>query len=94
MLGKRTRKLMERLGYSNVLIKVGDGYMGWAEHAPYDAIIVTCAPTHIPKALTEQLKEGGKLIIPVGGRSVQELILLRKKGGKLKKQSILPVIFV
>ena len=93
-LVERSARLLKMLGYSNVLVKNGDGYLGWAEHAPYDAIIVTCAPTHVPEPLTKQLSEGGRMIIPVGQRGVQELVLLTKKKGKLVKHSVLPVRFV
>ena len=84
-LGNRSKKLLKKIGYKNIEVKVGDGYKGWKEHAPFDAIIVTCAPTHIPEPLKEQLAEGGKMIIPVGGRGFQRLILLRKKMANSKK---------
>ena len=75
--------------------KTGDGFEGWEEHAPYDAIIVTCAPTHIPQPLKDQLKEGGKMIIPVGEEShTQQLILVTKINGKVFKQKLLAVRFV
>jgi len=93
-LGIRAKKLFERLKFSNIKIKIGDGYEGWYEHSPFDAIIVTCAPTHIPEPLKEQLAEGGRMIIPVGEKYVQELVLLTKQKGKLKQKSILPVRFV
>lgn len=93
-LGQRARSLLRTLHYDNVFIKIGDGYQGWAEYAPYDAIIVTCAPTHIPDPLKEQLVEGGKMIIPVGETNYQELILLIKKKGRLIQQAVLPVRFV
>lgn len=93
-LGKTALKTIENLGYQNIKIKIGDGYKGWAEKAPFDAIIVTCSPTHIPTPLTEQLKEGGKMIIPVGRSYQQELILLKKENGTLKKKKVLPVRFV
>ncbi len=93
-LAESSARLLKMLGYSNVLVKTGDGYLGWIEHAPYDAIIVTCAPTHVPEPLTKQLAEGGRMIIPVGQRGVQELVLLTKKKGKLVKHSVLPVRFV
>jgi protein-L-isoaspartate(D-aspartate) O-methyltransferase len=73
---------------------VGDGYKGWPEYAPFDAIIVTCSPTEVPKPLQEQLAEGGRMVIPVGERYAQELVLLTKRGGKLRKDHILPVRFV
>ncbi len=70
---------LARLGYDNVTIKLGDGYHGWEEHAPFDAIVVTAAASHIPPALIEQLKPGGRMIIPVGGRfTVQQLLLIEK----------------
>ncbi len=93
-LGVKAKNLLKVLGYENLNVKIGDGYKGWPEFAPFDAIIVTCAPTHIPKPLEEQLKEGGKMIIPVGEKYVQELVLLEKKGGRLKKSNVLPVLFV
>ena len=86
---------LERLDYANVHAKAGDGYKGWSEHAPFDAIIVTCAPTEIPQPLVEQLKEGGRMIIPVGpDGGVQKLYLLEKKDGKILQTSVLPVRFV
>lgn len=87
-------KTLHELGYSNVFVRIGDGYKGWAEHAPYDAIIVTCAPADIPEMLEEQLAEGGRMIIPVGSDYTQNLYLLEKKAGKLQKKSVLPVRFV
>jgi protein-L-isoaspartate(D-aspartate) O-methyltransferase len=93
-LGERAGSLLKVLGYSNILVKTGDGYLGWKEHCPYDAIIVTCAPTHVPEPLINQLAEGGRMIIPVGERGVQELVLLTKTKGKLVKHSVLPVRFV
>jgi protein-L-isoaspartate(D-aspartate) O-methyltransferase len=93
-LGTRAGDLLKVLGYKGVKVKIGDGYLGWKQHAPYDAIIVTCAPSHIPQALQDQLKEGGKMIIPVGEKYVQQLVLLEKKNGKLNHRSVLPVLFV
>ena len=78
----------------NIYSKVGDGYQGWEEKAPFDAIIVTCAPGNIPTALKDQLAEGGKMIIPVGGRQTQQLVLLQKRNGKVKEKKMLPVRFV
>jgi len=86
--------VLKEQGYLNVFVRIGDGYQGWAEHAPFDGIIVTCAPNHIPEKLQEQLAEGGRMIIPVGGTYTQELILLEKKNGKLQKKNVLPVRFV
>jgi protein-L-isoaspartate(D-aspartate) O-methyltransferase len=85
---------LQRLGYKNVHVKAGDGYKGWPEHAPFDAIIVTCAPTHVPQPLVEQLKEGGRMMIPVGERFAQELYLLEKKNGRVQESAVLPVRFV
>ena len=93
-LGQRSKLLLAELGYEGVKVKVGDGYQGWKEYAPYDAIIVTCAPTHVPEPLQEQLNEGGRMIIPVGEKYVQELVIMKKKNGKLRKNSVLPVLFV
>ncbi len=93
-LGKSAIKVVENLGYHNVKIKIGDGYQGWPEKAPFDAIIVTCSPTHIPMTLKEQLKEGGTMIIPIGQLNQQELIVLKKEKGILHKKNVLPVRFV
>ena len=93
-LGKRAAKTLKRLGYDNVHTKVGDGYLGWPEHAPFDKIIVTCSPEKVPQALTDQLKEGGRMVIPVGERYQQTLNLLKKTGGKLVSEALLPIVFV
>lgn len=80
-LSKRANKVFDKLEYSNIKTKVGDGYYGWEEHAPYDAIIVTCAAEYVPPPLIKQLKIGGKICIPVGPPlSVQQLLLIEKKG--------------
>ncbi len=93
-LGKRTKKLLERLKYDNVICKIGDGYQGWPEHAPFDKIIVTCSPEDVPQALVEQLKEGGRMIVPLGKRYQQVFHLFEKQNGKLKKTKLLPTLFV
>ncbi|MEN8119196.1 MAG: protein-L-isoaspartate(D-aspartate) O-methyltransferase [Bacteroidota bacterium] len=93
-LGKHAKALLKKLAYNNVEVKIGDGYQGWKEHAPYDAIIVTCSPTHVPEKLKEQLAEGGLMIIPVGPRYAQELVLLKKKNGKIKQTEVIAVRFV
>ena len=85
---------LQRLGYKNVHVKVGDGYKGWPEEAPFDAVIVTCAPEKIPQPLVDQLKDGGRMVIPVGERFAQQLYLLEKKNGQLKESATLPVRFV
>lgn len=93
-LGKQADSLFQVLNISNVTVRIGDGYQGWVETAPFDAIIVTCSPDHIPKPLQDQLREGGRMIIPIGDRYVQELVLATKVKGKLKIKSKLPVLFV
>ena len=93
-LGKRAAKTLHRLGYTNVFTKIGDGYQGWAEHAPYDKIIVTCSPESVPKPLVQQLKEGGRLVIPLGQRYQQTLILFTKVKGALKPEPLQPTFFV
>ena len=93
-LAKTAEATLTRLGYKNVHVKAGDGYKGWPEHAPFDSVIVTCAPDHIPQPLVDQLKEGGRIIIPVGERGMQELYLLEKKAGKMERRSVTPVRFV
>lgn len=93
-LAKRAASDLARLGYRNVSVRHGDGYQGWPEAAPFDAIIVTCAPDHVPQPLVDQLKEGGRMVIPVGERDDQNLFLLRKRGDRLEREAILPVRFV
>lgn len=93
-LAQRAEALLRELGYKNVHVKAGDGYKGWPEHAPFDAIIVTAAPDHVPKPLIEQLREGGRMIIPVGESGAQNLYLLEKRGGQVKQTAVIPVKFV
>lgn len=94
-LAKQAAEVLKRLNYENVKVKAGDGYKGWPEHAPFDAIIVTCAPDHVPQPLVDQLKEGGRMIIPVGKTSGnQELYLLEKEKGEVVRRAVLPVRFV
>jgi len=92
-LARSAEKTLKELGYGNIRVKVGDGYVGWEEFAPFDAIIVTCAPTHVPQPLLDQLKEGGRLVIPVGDY-YQELKKITKVTGQIKSQSVIPVVFV
>jgi len=93
-LAKTAGATLQRLGYKNVHLRVGDGYQGWPEEAPFDAIIVTCAPDKVPEPLVDQLKDGGRMVIPVGERFAQQLYLLEKKNGQLKESATLPVRFV
>jgi protein-L-isoaspartate(D-aspartate) O-methyltransferase len=95
-LARRAQARLERLGYRNVRAKFGDGVLGWPEHAPFDAIIVTCAPERIPQALVAQLREGGRLAIPLGrdAASVQELVVQRKTVSGLREVARMPVRFV
>jgi protein-L-isoaspartate(D-aspartate) O-methyltransferase len=93
-LAKKSESLLQSLGYKHVNVKMGDGYLGWPEQAPFDVIIVTCSPSHVPQTLQSQLKEGGRMIIPVGERYAQELVLLKKKNGKLTRHSRMQVLFV
>jgi len=85
---------LHSLNYTNFKSLIGDAYKGWEKHAPYHRIIVTCAPSHIPEKLMEQLAENGKMIIPYGQKFSQELVLIEKQGGKLTQKHILPVRFV
>jgi len=86
---------LNRLGYTNIIVKAGDGYNGWKEYAPFDIIIITAAAEKIPDPLLDQLAENGRLIIPVGkANSVQELILAEKRNGKIVKKNLITVIFV
>jgi protein-L-isoaspartate(D-aspartate) O-methyltransferase len=93
-LANTAKATLQRLGYKNVHIKAGDGYNGWPEEAPFDAIIVTCAPDKVPQPLVDQLIDGGRMVIPVGERFAQQLYLLEKKNGQLKESVTLPVRFV
>ena len=94
LLGENAKHLFSELGYDNIKCKIGDGYKGWRQYAPFNAIIVTCSPTHIPQPLKDQLAEGGKMIIPVGKYPFQNLVLLQKKKGKIRETKVLPVRFV
>lgn len=93
-LGDKAARTLARLGYRTVITKVGDGFLGWPEHAPFDKIIVTCSPENIPQPLIEQLAEGGRMIIPVGERFEQTLVLLSKRKGAMVKEALVPSLFV
>ena len=94
-LGIKSRSLLQSLGYDNVQVRVGDGYHGWPEKAPFDAIIVTAGAEEIPKPLIEQLKNGGRMIIPVGPhRGIRQLVRVDKKDGSVRKKELMAVRFV
>jgi protein-L-isoaspartate(D-aspartate) O-methyltransferase len=93
-LGRKAKQTLRRLNYANVHTKVGDGFKGWPEHAPFDKIIVTCSPEEVPPALVEQLREGGLMVIPTGERYQQTLYLMRKVDGRLEAEALRPTLFV
>lgn len=95
-LGQAATQRLRKLGYDNVEVRLGDGYHGWEEHAPYDAILVTAAASHVPPPLIRQLKPGGRMVIPVGAAfMVQQLMLVEKNAdGTVSTRQILPVVFV
>jgi protein-L-isoaspartate(D-aspartate) O-methyltransferase len=93
-LGKNAASLLKEQRYDNVHPRIGDGYKGWPEHAPFDKIIVTCSPENVPQPLTDQLKEGGKIIIPLGERYEQMFYLIEKKEGRLTTTKLIPTYFV
>jgi protein-L-isoaspartate(D-aspartate) O-methyltransferase len=92
-LGDSARQLLQRQGHDNVTVRIGDGYVGWPSEAPFDAIMVTAAPDHVPPALVEQLAEGGRLVLPVGDH-YQQLLRLTRRDGEIHTESLLPVRFV
>jgi protein-L-isoaspartate(D-aspartate) O-methyltransferase len=94
-LGRNAASLLTRLGYGAVRTRIGDGYLGWPEAAPFDGILVTAAPDHVPPPLTQQLKPGGRMVIPVGPGGAQNLMLMIKRAdGTIETQEIIPVAFV
>lgn len=92
-LQKKAKDILEELGYKNIFFRTGDGTRGWEEFSPYDAIIVTAAPPKVPEKLINQLKDEGRLVIPIG-EGFQDLYLITKKGKEIKKEKLLPVRFV
>ena len=95
-LAETARERLSRLGYRNIFTKIGDGFLGWPEHAPFNAIVLTCSPPELPKPLIEQLAEGGRIVLPLGGeRKFQELLLYTKQNGKLEgPEHLAPATFV
>lgn len=92
-LAQHARMALKAEGYDAVHVLTGDGYKGWPEHAPFDAIIITCAPADVPEALVNQLRDGGRMILPVG-RGRQRLVILRRKGPRIVQEDDIPVRFV
>jgi protein-L-isoaspartate(D-aspartate) O-methyltransferase len=92
-LAERARSLLREMGYKNLQVKTGNGYEGWAEHAPFDAIVVTAAPDEVPKALIEQLAVRGKMVIPVG-KSFQQMVIITKTESGVVERRTIPVAFV
>ena len=92
-LGRQARSTLQDLGYDNVHVRVGDGYQGWPDEAPFDAIILTAAPPSTPQPLLDQLKMGGRMVVP-GGSFVQDLLLLTKTPEGIKRRTVAPVRFV
>ena len=93
-LGRTAQRTLRRLRYKNIHLKIGDGFKGWPEHAPFDKIIVTCSPENVPKPLVDQLAEGGRIVIPVGERYQQMIYLGVKKNGRIESQALRPTYFV
>lgn len=93
-LARCASETLRELGFTNVTVRAGDGHQGWPDAAPFDGILVTCAPAHVPAALRDQLKEGGRLILPVGDSGHQELLLLEKRGTGMVQRAVMAVRFV
>ena len=93
-LSRRAQETLAHFGAGNVHFQVGDGSLGWPEHGPYDAILVTCAAPAVPQPLVQQLADGGRMIVPVGPRGYQDLVLVRKTGQQVAQERLSPVAFV
>lgn len=95
-IAEDARKRLKRLGYDNIFVRTGDGFVGWPEHAPFDAIVMTASPNRIPAPIADQLVEGGRLVLPLGGtEKFQELVLFKKVNGKMiEKKRLSPTTFV
>jgi protein-L-isoaspartate(D-aspartate) O-methyltransferase len=95
-LARRASDVLQKLDYDNVTVRAGDGYVGWAEHAPFDSILITAAPDHVPEPLIEQLKPGGRMVVPVGpiGSTQQLRVLEKDRAGKVTSKVVAPVRFV
>jgi len=93
-LAEEARKRLADLGYKNVTVRAGDGYRGWAEHAPFDLIVVAAAPDHVPQPLVDQLAPGGRLVLPVGGYPQHLLLIEKQKDGTVRRENVAPVMFV
>lgn len=93
-LARRAGETLRRLGYDNVHVRAGDGYRGWPEHAPFDAIVITAAPPQIPEPLKGQLRVGGRMVVPVGEDGMQELIVLTRTASGFERTNVIPVRFV
>lgn len=93
-LARQAQETLARFGANNVRFHLGDGSLGWPEHAPYDAILVTCAAPAVPRPLVQQLADGGRLVVPVGSRGYQDLVLVRQRGREVAQERLSPVAFV
>jgi protein-L-isoaspartate(D-aspartate) O-methyltransferase len=93
-LAASAARVLAALGYQRLHARVGDGYAGWPEHAPFDAIVVTAAPDHVPAPLVDQLAVGGRLVIPVGGRGVQQMTVITRRTDGITREELMPVLFV
>ncbi len=93
-LSEHAKKILDNIGYENITLEVGDGTLGWPEYAPYDAIIVTAGAPGVPESLAAQLKDGGRLVIPIGSAFTQALTVIEKKDGQLRTEEVCGCAFV